>query len=62
MNCSFQGESLLDQTNAEQLSEELGFVLWYSSVLADALDKRLENIATDHVDRMQAILKDKAKV
>ena len=62
LNCSFQGESLLSEDDANQMSEHLGFMLWYCSVLADALDKRLDGIATDHVKRMQEILKNQDKI
>ena len=62
VNCSFQGEPLLSEDATSQMSEHLGFILWYCSVLADALDKRLDGIASDHLQRMQEILKDQDKI
>ena len=59
LNCSFEGESLLTEEKTQEISKELGFMLWFCSVLADALDKRLNDIAAEHLQRMQNNLRDR---
>ena len=56
LNCAFDDLSLLDDDNAKKIAEEIGFVLWHCSVLADALDRRLDSIAQNHLQAMAAML------
>ncbi len=60
-NCSFQGESLLDEEHSAKISKEIGFMLWFCSVLSDALDRRLEDVAIDHIRQMKDLLEDRER-
>jgi len=38
----------------EALSKELGDVLWYLAVMADALDLSLDHVATENIEKLRA--------
>ena len=59
LNASFQGESLLTEEKANQISEHLGYTLWFCASLADSMGIRLDDIAEKHLRMMQEMLKNR---
>jgi len=47
-----RGDKEFDEVAKKDLAAELGDVLWYLAVLADALDVRLSQVATDNIRKL----------